>query len=218
MKKIKTAFIMNVCLFVLETFAVAWMMSGISGGLLTSSRLGILKYFTVDSNILMGIIALVAAIDEWRVFKGKQSEVRAGSYVLKLIGTVGVTLTMLVTVFFLAPTTANTYGFFALFHNSNFFLHLFNPVLSLIVFLGFEKTAKIRFKHTFSGIIPMAVYAVYYVTAALTHAENGVIAAGYDWYGFFFGGVTSVLYVLPALLLITYAISFVLWKLNRRKA
>ncbi len=218
MKKIKTAFIMNICLFVLETFAIVWMMSGISGGILTASRLEMLKFFTVDSNILMGMIALIAAIDEWKVLKGKQSEIRVGSFVLKLIGTVGVTLTMLVTVFFLTPTTAKTYGFFALFYDSNFFLHLLNPILSLVVFLGFEKTTKIHFKHTFSGIIPMAVYAVYYITAALMHAENGVIADGYDWYGFFFGGVSSILFVLPLMLLITYAIGFVLWKLNRRKA
>lgn len=46
---------------------------------------------------------------------------------MELVGTVGVTLTMLVTVFFLAPTMAAEHGWFANNHCRN----LFNESLSL---------------------------------------------------------------------------------------
>ena len=215
---LKKAYIMNICIFVLEVFAVTWMMSGLSGGVLTSSRLSTLKYFTIDSNILMGIFALIAVFDQRKVLNGKKDEVSVRTYVLKLVGTVGVTLTMLVTIFFLGPTMGKTYGFFSLFEKSNFFLHLVNPVLSIIVFLCFEKSTKIAFRHTFTGTIPMILYAVYYVAETVRHMENGAIAKGYDWYGFFFLGIKSAFIVLPILLIITWLISAALWKLNKTNA
>ena len=124
---------------------------------------------------------------------------------------------MLVTIFFLGPTLGRTYGFFSLFEKSNFFLHLANPVLSIVVFLCFEKSTKIAFRHTFTGIIPMVIYAVYYVSETVRHMENGQIAKGYDWYGFFFLGIRSAFIVLPILFIITWLISAVLWKLNKTK-
>lgn len=215
MKKRRYAVILNACLFLLEVFAVVWMMSGISGGILSASRLSVLKFFTVDSNILMGIAALIAAVDEGRVLKGIKAEVSQGVYLFKLVGTVGVTLTMLVTVFFLAPTTAATYGFFASFYYSNFFLHLLNPVLSIIIFVLFEKTDKISRGQIFTALIPVAIYEIYYALAAILNSENGVISEGYDWYGFFIGGISSAFIVLPLILVISYCISYTLWRINR---
>ncbi len=218
MKKHKTAFILNICIFFFIAFAVIWMMVGDSSGPLMATGLNVLKYYTVDSNILMGIFALIAAFNEWKVLKGKQAEIPASCYTLQLTGAVGVTLTMLVTVFFLLPTTIEKLGPFALFYGCNFFLHLVNPILSIICFVCFEKTDRIPFRMTFAGIIPMAIYAVYYVTVTLTHVRNGVIMPGYDWYGFFFAGASSVIIVVPILVLFTWGIGLGLWKLNRRNA
>lgn len=215
MRRLKIAFGFNVCIFILEVFALLWMMSGIHGGVLSASRLAMLRFFTVDSNILMGIFALIAAIVQGRVLWGKKTEVPVFCYVIKLVGTVGVTLTMLVTIFFLAPTMGATYGVLSLFSYSNFFLHLLNPIVSIIAFLCFERTKKIAFGHTVTGIIPLVIYAIYYTAAALTHTQDGVIAAGYDWYGFFFLGVKSAFIVLPLIIAITYGLSVLLWKLNR---
>ena len=217
MVKIKTAFRMNVLIFILEVFAICWMFSGINSGILAASRLYALRYFTVDSNILMGIAALVMAVDEHKVLKGEKREVSQSCFVFKLVGTVGVTLTMLVTVFFLTPTMGPVYGYLSLFSHSNFLLHLLNPVLSIISFVRYEKTDKIAFKHTFTGIVPMLIYAVYYMASAVSHSENGEIAKGYDWYGFFIGGIKSAVIVVPVMLIVTFGISAVLWKLNRLK-
>lgn len=219
---VKKAMILNLCIFILEVFATGWMMSGITSsgnaGTLTAARLAMFKYFTVDSNVIMGVIALIVAIEQYMILKGKKTEVSTCGYVLALLGTVGLTLTMLVTIFFLAPTMAAEYGLFANFKDSNFFLHLLNPTLSIVVFLAFEKSNKIRYAHTWTGISPLVIYACYYVAQNLAHAENGAIQKAYDWYGFFLMGTKSILFVLPIIILITYAISFGLWKLNKLKS
>ena len=85
-----------------------------------------------------------------------------------------------------------------------------------MAFVCFEKTNQIDFIYTFAGIIPMLIYAVYYLAAALSHTQNGMIAKGYDWYGFFFAGTRSVVIVVPIIVLLTYGISAVLWKWNRK--
>ena len=217
MSNLKKAFILNICIVLLEAFAITWIMTAAGNGVLSGGKLRALRYFTVDSNILMGLFSLWAAVDQGMVLKGKRREVSTVSYILKLTGTVGVTLTMFVTIFFLGPTIGRRSGFFSLFAKSNFFLHLVNPVLSIVTFLCFEKTSKIAFKHTFTAVIPLVIYAVYYVREVLTHMTDGVIQKGYDWYGFFAFGLRTANIILPLLLLITWLISFALWKLNRRK-
>ena len=219
MEKVKKATILNICLFVLEVAAIVWMTSGItingSAGVFSAARWRMLKYFTVDSNILMGVAACMAFLDQRKVLKREKEDVSAGVLIFKLAATAGVTLTLLVTVFFLAPTA--DYNPLWLFANSNLLLHLINPVLSIIIFVVFEKSNRIGFRHTFTAMIPMLVYAVYYVEEALRHTADGVIAQGYDWYGFFFLGTKSVAIVLPLIIGINYLICLVLWKCNRRR-
>ena len=218
MKSHKISFVINICIIVFDIVAIVWMMSGADSGLLSGSKLAALKFFTVDSNILIGIAALIVAIDQGKVMKGKKDDISLFSYVAALTGTVGVTLTMLVTIFFLAPTMGAKYGLGMQFAKSGFFLHLVNPILSIVVLLAFERTDKIKFRYTFIGIIPLVIYAIYYTAEAFTHMENGVIAEGYDWYGFFAFGPNSVAIILPFIIAITYGISVLLWRLNRLKS
>ncbi len=58
----KKAFCLNIAVFVLILFSVIWMFSGLHFGdapvALAASKLSMLKYYTVDSNIIMGLVAL----------------------------------------------------------------------------------------------------------------------------------------------------------------
>ena len=175
------------------------------------------KFFTIDSNVLMGVIALFTALQLRQVIRGQREDLSTACYVWYLAGTVGVTLTMLVTVFFLEPTMAPQFGLFALFAGSNFLLHLFNPLLAIVAFTVYEKTRKIPFRHTLTGIVPMVLYAVFYVANCVRHAVNGMVDIAYDWYGFLAGGVKTVWIVIPVIFLFTWLISVALWRLNRRK-
>ena len=195
-------------------------MSGIgsAGGPLDGPNLESLKYYTVDSNILMGIAALAAAIAQRRVMTGKAAEVPLPVLLLKLAGTVSVTLTMLITIFFLGPTLGRVYGFFFLFAGASLFLHLLNPLAAIFVFLRYECSDRIPLRLTPVGIIPTVLYAVYYVLLTFHHIVNGIIEPGYDWYGFFAFGINAWWIVVIVILLITYGITLALWRLNRGRS
>lgn len=214
-QSLKKAFCFNLITFALILFSVMWMFSGLSFGnapvALTAARLGMFRYYTVDSNVIMGLIALLTAIIQMQVMNNKLEKVPTWIPAVKLLGVVGVTLTMLVTIFFLAPTM----GPFAVFSNSNLFLHVINPIISIYVFLFLEKTDELTLKHSFFGITSMLIYAVYYVTTAVIHSHGNVVDKGYDWYGFLVLGLSSAFIIVPLLILITYGISFALWKTEK---
>lgn len=109
-KKLKISLGINTAIFILTAFATVCMMSGIyfmgeevSG--LSSRSVDVFRFFTVESNILMGIIAFVFAIFEVKVLTKKREYIPSKVYILKLVATVGVVLTMLTVLLFLAPTS-----------------------------------------------------------------------------------------------------------------
>ena len=217
MENTRMAFRLNLLLAALELFSVAWAMTGFLNGPFTAIGVGALKYFTIDSNILMGISALISALAERKVLTGETKEVPLPVQVLKLTATVSVTYTMLVTLFFLVPTMKDQYGLFGLLIYSNFFLHLFNPILAIVIFLVYEKSDKIPAKCIIFGLVPLALYSVYYLGEALSHVTDGEIDAGYDWYGMLKGGPLTVWIVVPLLAVIMLVITASLWWLNRKK-
>ena len=100
--------------------------------------------------------------------------------------------------------------------NSNLFFHLLIPVLSMLNFSIFERNDKLKFGYTFYGIIPTALYGVYYLTNIFIHMENGQVSPIYDWYWFVQNGVWTVIIVVPMLFTITYIISLILWRFNKK--
>ncbi len=212
------AFRLNVLNAALVFFAVSWMFSGIHFGStapLTSGGVEIFRYYTIDSNILLGVSAVLMARAQRSVLNGKMTEIPPALYVLKLAGVVGVTLTMLVTVFFLAPTASG--GWWSMFSNGNLFMHLINPLLSLYVFLKYERSRCIGWWGTLAGIASVAAYSVFYGLNCILHAVDGQVPARYDWYGFAAGGLKSGLIMMPLLLLGAYGVCLGLWALNRRR-
>ena len=101
--------------------------------------------------------------------------------------------------------------------NSNLFLHLIIPVTSIFDFIFLERTEKIKFKHVILGTIPMLIYAVFYMINVLIHMENGRVSPKYDWYWFVQNGVWTAVIVVPLMIVITYVISLILWRCNKKK-
>ena len=182
---------------------------------LNLQNFGMLRFFTVESNLLMGVASFIFAINEVQVIKGKKEEISKRIYILKLMATTAVGLTFFVVFAYLGPIA--TTGLSSLLKNSNLFFHLIIPVLSILNFVLFEKTDKISFKNIFYGIIPTAVYGCYYLFNVLIHMENGKVSTTYDWYWFVQNGVWTAIIVVPVIFLITYIISLVLWRINRIK-
>lgn len=214
MKK-KLSLILNIIIVILTIFASILMFTGIkithgAEPILEVSKIEMFKFFTVDSNIFMGIIALIYAIKEIT-----NKEITKIMYKLKLMATTAVSLTFIIVFTYLGYIAKD--GLISLLQNSNLFFHLVIPVLSIITFTLFEKTNKLKFKDSIYGIIPTIIYAVLYLTNILIHMENGKVSPVYDWYWFVQNGVKTAIIVAPMIILISYIISLILWKINRKE-
>lgn len=213
MKK-KISLTLNIIITLLTIFASIIMFTGIkithgAEPILETTKLGMFKFFTVDSNIFMGIIALLFV-----VLQIKNKKITKNMYRLKLMSTTSVGLTFLVVFTYLGPISKG--GIISLLQNSNLFFHLIIPVLSIINFTIFERTNKLKIKDALYGMIPTILYAIFYITNLLLHVENGRVSPIYDWYWFVQNGIKTAIIVAPLMLIITYIISLTIWKLNRR--
>lgn len=218
-KNIIISLIFNILIILFTIFASMVMFTdwNFTGGneILEASKIGMFKFFTVDSNIFMGVIALIFAVNEILLLLNKKAQISTVLYVFKLIATVGVALTFFTVFGYLGFIVEG--GVIALLQNSNLFFHLIIPILSMVTFIFFEKTDKIKFSYTFIGTLTAVFYSIFYLLNILFHVENGRVSPEYDWYWFIQGGVWQAVIILPLMLLITYGISYLLWVLNRMK-
>ena len=218
-KYIKISLILNIFIFLMVLVATIVMFTGFKfmhgpEVTLDCSNIEMFKFFTVDSNIFMAMVALIFSIYEILLLKNKIKEIPKFTYILKFMGTSAVTLTFLVVFSYLGWIAKD--GLFSLLMNSNLFLHLLVPITSIVTFIYFEKSDKLKFKDTFFGLIPMLVYAVFYVCNVFIHTHNGVVSPQYDFYYFVYHGVWTAVIVIPIIIGINYIGSLILWRLNRK--
>ena len=136
--KLKMSLVINIIIFLLTVFSTIVMMAGIkfmhgAEPVLEVTKLGVFKFFTVDSNILMGLIALLFAMEEIKILKGTKKEINNKLYILKLLSTTAVSITFIVVFTYLGAIVEG--GIPAMLQNSNMFFHLIIPVLSIITFI-----------------------------------------------------------------------------------
>lgn len=216
-KNLKISIILNLLVFIFTLLGVIIMFTGFKfmhgvEPILETTKLGMFKFFTVDSNIFIGIVSLIFLIYEIRKLKYKK-EIPTSLYVLKLTATSSVSLTLLVVFFYFVPITS--FQILPMIMNSNLFFHLIIPVLSIISFVFFEKTKKIEYKFTFLGLIPTLLYGIYYLINVLIHIENNKISPTYDFYYFVQNGIWTSIIVIPIIFVISYITNFLLWKFNK---
>lgn len=210
----------NVLIFILTVLASIIMFTGYRFMFghevaLEVGKIEMFKFFTVDSNIFMGVISIVFAINEIRLLLGKIKIIDIKYYMLKLMATSAVALTFVVVFAYLGPITE--YGIGSLLMNSNLFFHLIIPILSIISFCFFEKSS-IKFKYSIIGVFPTVLYSIFYLINVIIHMNNWVVSPAYDWYWFVqFGGVKSAVVILPLIFGISYFISLILWRINHVK-
>lgn len=218
--RLKISLVVNILITIMTIIASIIMFTGFKfmyayETVLESTRLGMLRFFTVQSNMLMGIVSLVFAIKEIKLLKGNIEEISIKYYAIKLMATTAVGLTFLTVFAYLGPISKG--GIPSMLMNSNLFFHLLIPVISMINFILFERTNKLKIKYTFIGIVPTILYEIYYLINVLVHMENGVVSPIYDWYWFVQNGVWTAIIVAPMMIIVTYIISLLLWKLNKSK-
>ena len=175
----------------------------------------IYSYYTVQSSIFMGIISFVFANREYQILKGRKKEISLVYYIFKMGATVAVSLTFFV-VFAIFGFMARG-GHIGLLRNSYLFFHLVIPVVSILNYVIFERTSIIKFKYIFYGILPTFLYEIYYTINILMNMKNGGVTLRNDWYSFAQNGLLRPILVAPTMLGITFCLSLVIWRLNKKK-
>lgn len=221
MKKIKISMFLNAVIVLLTIVASIIMFTGIKfmtgpDLVLESTKIGMFKFFTVDSNILMGITSLIFLIYGAKSLKDKRYKTPKKVYLLKLISTTAVTITFLVVFCYLGQISKG--GMRSMLLNSNLLFHLFIPVLSIISFIFFERNDKLSAKNALFGILPTLIYGTFYLINVLIHTQNGKVSPIYDWYWFVQQGIWSTVIVVPVIFLISYLIGLFIWKCNKYHA
>ncbi|MBP5405138.1 MAG: hypothetical protein J6Y74_04250 [Clostridia bacterium] len=149
-----------------------------------------LKFFTVQSNLLVGIVAVV-----WLITFAVTRAVPHWLSVLKYVSAVAVFVTFSVVLLFLGPF----YGYKWMYSGSNLYFHLLIPIFAIAEEAIFGED--VSFKESFFAALPPALYGVGYLANCLA---NG-IGEGYatnDWYGFLtwgYGGGAAFFVVICAL-------------------
>ena len=172
----KLNIVSNILIVSLVIAAIIWMFLYVNSveNSLTASNVEMLKFFTVDSNILMGISALLSLI--FILIKKESLFVS----VFKYVSTCAVSLTLLTVMVYLGPV----YGMYLMIEGPNLFLHLIVPVLAIIHLLLLEPKLKEYKKiYILYSVIPMGIYGIFYLINIA--ANNGYGNVKYDWY--FFG-------------------------------
>ena len=156
---------MNLAVFLFALIGVMATSLGTSGLMSGFSLL----YYTVQSNIWIGVTCLVFALLKIIGYKRKNNLIPSWLYVTKYVFVVAISLTMVVFWFLLAPTLQlPSY----LVSPSNLFAHTLTPITAIISFLFFDsREYQLMKKHAlFSLVTPL-----YYIVFAIIASSSGVV-------------------------------------------
>ena len=181
-KYLKISFALNIVttVFVIVAYVMGTFNIHFVEDPLSSNGYDLLKYFTVQSNLLAGAASALTAWFTYKVIKGRATAIPKGVVIFKYLSVIGVSVTMFTVMFYLAPITKS--GYFSLFVNSNLFFHFLAPLLSLLSFVLFEHTEVLTIKHTFFGMAHFVLYGAVYMIIAYSNMVGGVIPHEYNWY------------------------------------
>ena len=176
------------------------------------------KMFTIQSNLLAGIAAGVLVVYEILILCGKKEKLPLWSRIVKMVTTIGVSITCLVVVFYLSFVAVSLgYSYFVLFESYNLFFHLLTPIMAALSLVFFERGKDINFKYTFLNIIHLLVYMIAYAINVFTHLDkNGMATRKYDWYYFLTGDLWLIIPEGIGLLILGYGVGWLIWYFNRR--
>lgn len=184
---------------------------------------GILKYYTTLSNIFAMITSAILLPYQIISFVKKHDVVPVWSLILKLTSTVSVMLTFLISALYLGPiNVTNGRSYWEMFSGTTMIVHLIVPLLAFASFCFLESSKEIKFRYSFLGLWTVLTYSIFYIINYYCHLVEGdglSLESRYDWYSFFQS--ESILYVIITIIVIfsfTYAISFLLWFLNKKTA
>ncbi|MBQ3369724.1 MAG: hypothetical protein IJG48_01750 [Mogibacterium sp.] len=206
-------------IFLVLTTIGAWLVMCFSApGTLALNGFGSLKYFTVQSNLLVGFVAIA-----WLICTGKGAKAGAGSAkgsdsviarieLLKYISAAAVGLTFTTVIGFLGPI----YGYPAMFEGANLFLHLIGPIGAMLEIIFLSEASFTR-KENRLVMIPSLLYGLGYLANNLVNGF-GEWPDTNDWYFFFHWGYPVGMLIYAILVTVTWLLGFMMRNLQRKRA
>lgn len=183
---------MNASVFLMVLGSMVWFFTphGADGiGNMNQGGVRVLKYFTVDSNILAAIACLLVIPYNIQSIRRGEDAIPAWALTLKMIGTVAVTLTLAVVMLYFVPLVGPT----AVLTGANFLLHLLCPLLAVVSLCFFERGRRFTKPEMLLGIIPAVLYGVVYLTRVV------FLKDWEDFYAFNVGGFWYItIFAIPA--------------------
>lgn len=178
-------------------------------GNLSENGFSMFKFYTVLSNLFVGVTSLIEIPFLVLSLKGKREDIPFWVELLAYCSSLSILITFCTVAFFLGPMNAlhNT-SYFSVFTGANFFMHLLTPLLCLTNFIFFHREIKMSFQWTMLPMSSVVLYGAYYLVQLKIHDSFG--KSDYDWYGF-----TTSPIPWPAFLIIflmaSYALSAILF-------
>lgn len=179
------------------------MLTSTNEGILVAYGAQNLKFFTVDSNLLLGLVHLAFLILATSGILEKSAFLCLWMERLIYIATVAVSLTFTVVMCFFGPSI----GYEPLFQDANLYFHLIIPVLGIAVLCIFHRGRLIPLRETATALIPSVLYGLYYTAILLA---RGVHFPDTDWYGFASGGVVGSFITAAGVFLTTWILALLL--------
>lgn len=176
------SFLADLLIFVMAFYAVGMTWRRQTGGEFNGSGLVTFRYFTTDSNILCGLVSLLAAAFTLPVFLSKRERVPDFVLLLKYAGACAVSLTFTVVLVFLGPI----YGYDMMYRGASFYMHGIVPMLAMVSWIAFDRGYRPKPWAIPFALIFVAVYGVVYFIQVVA---RGPARGGWpDFYAFARGG------------------------------
>ncbi len=145
-------------------------------------RFECLKYFTVQSNLIAALTALLMLYFNIESLVTGHAAVPYWMSVFKFTGATAVMLTFTVVMTLLTPAV----GLKLLLEGGSLYMHLITPLVAALTFIVFECTNTLDWYSLLFAIIPVVYYAIlYFVMVVIVKEDRG---GWQDFYGFNKGG------------------------------
>ncbi len=200
--------IFNVAIVVMVIYSVVFMFLYPSAGNMEAAGIIALRYFTVDSNILVMFTSLMIIPFNIQALISGEDEIPIWAIITKAVGTTAVGVTFFTVILFLAPATGFNYKLF--YEDSTLYLHGIIPLVAMLSFIFFENKRDYDWEWNIFAIAPTFIYSIFYlIFVAFSKTWP-------DFYGFTFGGK---MFMAPISMIVMYAVSFGivmgLWKIRK---
>lgn len=174
--------------------------------------LGYFKAFTIDANILNGVVSFMIIRSIIKEKYNKHFRLTKDLLLWQFVAASATGLSLFVVVSFLSPMLSLTgRSYFIAFYKDIFYFHFLNPILACCLFVYSYKDYQFGNRENILATLPMIIYAIVYVICAL------MLKIWPDFYGLAFGGqIWITLLVIAFIYLINYFIGKLLIYFHNR--